>query len=133
MIEPPERITSRSARAAFVPTLEKYSTPTARCFSRMIRATCAFVTTDEIFASQGGLEVCVGGTVAAAVFLRDLVEAGAILEVAIEIRIGWDAECGGCFEECAGEGIHCSAGLRRGAGHLCRGIPIRLVLASAIF
>ena len=43
---------------------------------------------------------------AAAVLLRHLVEAGAILEVAVEIRIGWDAEGGGCFEESSREGIH---------------------------
>ena len=60
----------------------------------------------EIFASEGGLEVGVGGAVAAAVFLRHLVEACAILAVTVEIGIGWDAEGGGCCEESAGEGIH---------------------------
>ena len=53
----------------------------------------------EIFAREGGLEVCIGGAVAAAVFLRDLIEASAILVVSVEIRIAWDAEGGGRFEE----------------------------------
>ena len=106
MIEPPERITSRSARAAFAPALEKYSTPDGALFLEGDSRDVCIGDDREIFAMERGFEVCVGGAVPAAVLLRHLVQACAILKVAIEIRIGWDAEGGRRFEESMCEGIH---------------------------
>ena len=55
LMAPPERITSLVARTRFVLPPWTYSTPTAACFSEMMRVVRAFVSTERLVLVRAGL------------------------------------------------------------------------------